>query len=222
MENQRQSTTHKIPLRNLYILLQKYMQMPVSVYHQMTLQRRACDYVQLLNGFCFSLSLCFSLFLLLQAIYVRLQNVGIRLQHHTNEVHKHCLILQLNSKQYGTGPSNILSQGQQDTYLFHSIKTAAIAIIICSVINYCIAHQLLSFTHTISKSVDIYCNIPQCITHTYTHTHNCFTTLSILSGTTRVSQYQKKHSFTHTYHGHQSSLICFLHLLRSLASSLFN
>jgi len=40
-------------------------------------------------------------------------------------------------------------------------------------------------------------------------------------GTTRVSRYQKKHLPTHTYHGHQSSLICFLHLLRSMASSLF-
>jgi len=43
-----------------------------------------------------------------------------------------------------------------------------------------------------------------------------------LSRTTLVSQYQKKHSPTHTYRGHQSSLICFIHLLRSMASSLFN
>ena len=55
----------------------------------------------------------------------------------------------------------------------------------------------------------------------YSHTHNCFTALWILSGTTRVSQYQKKHS-PYTYRGHQSSLICFIHLLRSMASSLFN
>jgi len=53
-----------------------------------------------------------------------------------------------------------------------------------------------------------------------THTHNHFTALWILSGTTRVSRYQKKHSPTHTYCGHQSSLICLLHLLRSMASSL--
>jgi len=46
--------------------------------------------------------------------------------------------------------------------------------------------------------------------------------LYTLSGTTRVSQYQKKHSPTHTYRDHQSSLICFLHLIRSLSSSLFN
>jgi len=54
----------------------------------------------------------------------------------------------------------------------------------------------------------------------HTHTHNRFTALWILSGTTRVSRYQKKHSPTPTYCGHQSSLICFLHLLWSMASSL--
>jgi len=37
-----------------------------------------------------------------------------------------------------------------------------------------------------------------------------------------LSQDQKKHSPTHTYRGHQSSLICFVHLIRSTASSLFN
>jgi len=43
-----------------------------------------------------------------------------------------------------------------------------------------------------------------------------------LSRTTQVSQYQKKHSPTHTYPDHQSSFISFLHLLWSIASSLFN
>jgi len=38
-----------------------------------------------------------------------------------------------------------------------------------------------------------------------------------LPGTTRVSQ--KKHSPTHTYRSHQS---CFIYLLRSMVSSLFN
>jgi len=56
--------------------------------------------------------------------------------------------------------------------------------------------------------------------HTYTHNH--FTALWILSGTTPVSRYQNKHSPTYTYRGHQSSLMCFLHLLQSMASSLFN
>jgi len=42
-------------------------------------------------------------------------------------------------------------------------------------------------------------------THTHKHTYNCFVALWILSGTIRVSQYQKKHSPTHTYRGHQSS-----------------
>jgi len=54
------------------------------------------------------------------------------------------------------------------------------------------------------------------------HTHNCFMALWILSGTTWVRRYRKKHSPTHTYHGHQSSLICFLHPIWSMASSLFS
>jgi len=44
---------------------------------------------------------------------------------------------------------------------------------------------------------------------------------STTTRTTRVSRYQKKHSPIHTYRSHQSSLICFLHLLQSMASSLF-
>jgi len=61
-------------------------------------------------------------------------------------------------------------------------------------------------------------------THTHTHTHNRFMALWILSRTTRVSRYQKKHSPTHTYHGHQSSLICCIHGIhkQSVASSLFS
>jgi len=46
-------------------------------------------------------------------------------------------------------------------------------------------------------------------THTHTHTHNRFMALWILSGTIRVSRYQKKHSPTHTHRGHQSSLSAF-------------
>ena len=56
--------------------------------------------------------------------------------------------------------------------------------------------------------------------HTYTHNH--FTALWILSGTTWMSWYQKKYSPTHTYCAHQSSLICFFHIIQSTASSLFN
>ena len=44
--------------------------------------------------------------------------------------------------------------------------------------------------------------------HTHTNTHNHFTAVWILSGTP-----------THTCRGHQSSLICFFHLIRSMASS---
>ena len=55
-----------------------------------------------------------------------------------------------------------------------------------------------------------------------THTHNRFTALWNLSGTTRVSRNQKKHSPTYTYRGNQLSLICFISLLRSMTSSLFS
>jgi len=57
----------------------------------------------------------------------------------------------------------------------------------------------------------------------FCHAHtNHFTAVWTLSGTIRVSQYQKKYSPTHTYRSHQSSLVCFIHLLRSMVSSLFN
>jgi len=71
--------------------------------------------------------------------------------------------------------------------------------------------------------IDLKCRVhARTHTHTHTHTWNRFTVLWILSGTTRVSRYQKKHSPTHTHRGHQLSLICFIHLLRSMTSSLFN
>ena len=53
----------------------------------------------------------------------------------------------------------------------------------------------------------------------YTHTH-LFN--SLLFRTTRVGWYQKKHSPTHTHTNHRTSLINMLHLLRSIASSLFS
>ena len=42
------------------------------------------------------------------------------------------------------------------------------------------------------------------------------------SGTTRVGHHQKKHSPTHTHSDHRISFINFLHLLRSIASSVFS
>jgi len=53
--------------------------------------------------------------------------------------------------------------------------------------------------------------------HTHTQPFN-----GPLSGTTRVGWYQKKHSTSHTLTVRQTSFINFLHLLRSIASSLFN
>ena len=43
-----------------------------------------------------------------------------------------------------------------------------------------------------------------------------------LSGTTRVGRYQKKHSPAHTHPGQRTSFITFLHLQRSMASTLFS
>jgi len=82
------------------------------------------------------------------------------------------------------------------------------------------------------NSLDIQCTFvtrTHARMHTRTHAHmqarmhNRFTALWTLSGTTRVSRYQKKniHPFT-PINCHQSSLICFLYLLRSMVSSMFN
>ena len=49
-----------------------------------------------------------------------------------------------------------------------------------------------------------------------THTHGRW------SGTTRASRYQKKHSPTHTHPDHRTPFMSFLHLLRSIASSVFS
>ena len=46
--------------------------------------------------------------------------------------------------------------------------------------------------------------------------------MALLSGTTWASRYQKKQSPTHTHPDHRTSFINFLHLLRSIASSLFS
>jgi len=73
-----------------------------------------------------------------------------------------------------------------------------------------VVHAGLSLSHTHARM------------HMHTHTHFRFTAVWILSKTIRVSRYQKKHSPTHTYRGHHSSLICFIHPLRSMASSLCN
>jgi len=53
------------------------------------------------------------------------------------------------------------------------------------------------------------CPFCQSVCPSIGNTHNRFTALWILSGTTQVSRYQKKHSPTHTHRGHQSSLSAF-------------
>ena len=56
------------------------------------------------------------------------------------------------------------------------------------------------------------------VLHTHTHTQPFN---GLWSGTTRVGRYQKKHSPTHTHPDHRTSFIIFLHLQRSMASTLF-
>jgi len=57
-------------------------------------------------------------------------------------------------------------------------------------------------------------------THARTHTQTQLFN-GLLSGTTQVGRYQKKHSNTHTHPDHQTSFVNFLHLLRSIAFFLF-
>ena len=57
-------------------------------------------------------------------------------------------------------------------------------------------------------------------THTHTHTHNRLTAVGL--GQPGVGRYQKKQSPTHTHPGHRTSFINFLHLLQSIASSVFS
>ena len=69
------------------------------------------------------------------------------------------------------------------------------------------------------SSLLILCACARARAHTHTHTHKPFN--GLWSGTTQVGRYQKKHSPTHTHPDHQTSFIIFLHLQRSMASSLF-
>ena len=60
-------------------------------------------------------------------------------------------------------------------------------------------------------------------THARTHAHTHTQPFNGLwSRTTQVGQYHKKHSPTHTHPDHRTSFINFLHLLRSITSSLFS
>jgi len=83
-------------------------------------------------------------------------------------------------------------------------------------ITSCKVQQGVQHTHTRTCTMHMHACAHACMHACTTHTHNHFTTLQILSRTTWVSWYQKKHSPTHTYRGHQSSFICFFHLIRSM------
>ena len=64
-------------------------------------------------------------------------------------------------------------------------------------------------THTHSTSSTHYCPDNTVLFQQHTHTQQFN---GLLSGTTRVGRYQKKHSPTHTHPDHRTSSIAFLHL----------
>ena len=78
------------------------------------------------------------------------------------------------------------------------------------VFSCCTVNMLLTIS-------DTYYPWPAIVTHTHTQLFN-----GLLSGTTRVDRYQKKHSPTHTHTDHRTSFIIFLHFQRSMESSLFS
>jgi len=60
-------------------------------------------------------------------------------------------------------------------------------------------------------------------TDTHTHTQPFYSSLYFVQDNLgEPVRYQKKHSPTHIYCGHQLPLICFIHLLWTMATSLFN
>jgi len=83
--------------------------------------------------------------------------------------------------------------------------------------------------HIVLTTISQAHNLLQVLTHMHkcmhAHTHTNTYTQPFndpLSRTTQVGRYQKKHSPIHTHPDHQTSFINFLHLLRSIAYSLFN
>ena len=83
-------------------------------------------------------------------------------------------------------------------------------------------HQQVEHFLGAVKFPDIFLTRLSSTTHVVLPTSHTQPLNSPLSGTTRVGQYQKKHSPTHTHPNHQTSFINFLHLLQSTASSSFN
>ena len=79
------------------------------------------------------------------------------------------------------------------------------------------AHTCLWTIVCVCSRKDDQCFIVYKVKHTHAQLFN-----GLWSRTTRVVRYQKKHSPTHTHPDHRTSFINFLHLLRSIASSLFS
>ena len=97
------------------------------------------------------------------------------------------------------------SRGKNDARTLSSLKAAAFV--------------ELAVNHVVAAGDFSEPRCRQRFTHTHTHTQPFN---GLLSATTRVGRYQKKHSPTHTHPDHRTSFIDFLHLLRSITSSVFS
>jgi len=104
---------------------------------------------------------------------------------------------------------------------FTSISSVDQGRVSCSCKRSCALHtEVLTCTLTckeikLCQSVSKFSSSQQYLSHT----HNRFTALWNLSGTTRVSRYQKKHSPTHTHCGHQQNLSVII-IITSVQSNL--
>ena len=79
-----------------------------------------------------------------------------------------------------------------------------------------ISFCLVPFRHNVKYKTQISHTRMHARTHAHTQPFN-----GPWSGTTPVGWYHKKHSHTHTHSDHRTSFIIFLHLQRSMASTLF-
>ena len=87
----------------------------------------------------------------------------------------------------------------------------------CAVLSFYIRHLLILTCQMSYMSFLSAVGYIMLFTHTHTHPFN-----GPWSGTTWVGRYQKKHSPTHTHPDHRTSFINFLHLLRSITSTVFS
>ena len=101
---------------------------------------------------------------------------------------------------------------------YHQLRSSQYTVLLDRIFPSLICQWETHF-QTISKHI---CKV---MTHAHAHAHAHAHTQpfnGLLSGTTRVGRYQKKYSPTHTHPDHRTSFIIFLHLQRSMTSSLFS